>query len=41
MKDRNWFGRYGFYESAEIKVNGRSGSTSDESRDAEWRIIKV
>ena len=29
MKDRNWLGRYGFYESAEIKVNGRPGSTAD------------
>lgn len=29
MKDRNWLGRYGFYESAEIKVNGQSGSAAD------------
>lgn len=29
MKDRNWFGQYGFYESAEIKVNGQPGSTAD------------
>jgi cyclic beta-1,2-glucan synthetase len=29
MKDRTWLGRYGFYESAEIKVNGRSGSAAD------------
>ena len=29
MKDRNWLGRYGFYESAEVKVNGRSGSSAD------------
>jgi hypothetical protein len=29
MKDRSWLGRYGFYESAEIKVNGRSGSAAD------------
>jgi len=29
MKDRNWFGHYGFYESTEIKVNGRPDSTAD------------
>ncbi len=29
MKDRNWVGRYGFYESAEIKINGQSGSAAD------------
>jgi cyclic beta-1,2-glucan synthetase len=29
MKDRNWLGRYGFYESAEIRVNGRSDSAAD------------
>ena len=26
MKERNWIGRYGFYESAEIKMNGGSDS---------------
>src|SRR5260370_12304086 len=31
MKDRNWLGRYGFYESAEIKVNGQSGSAANPS----------
>ena len=29
MKDRNWFGQYGFYESAEIKPNGQPGATAD------------
>jgi cyclic beta-1,2-glucan glucanotransferase len=29
MKDRNWLGRHGFYESAEIKINGRPGSVAD------------
>jgi len=29
MKDRDWLGRYGFYESAEIKVNGRPGPAAD------------
>jgi cyclic beta-1,2-glucan synthetase len=29
MKDRNWFGHYGFYESAEIKPNGQPGPISD------------
>lgn len=29
MKDRNWLGAYGFYESVEIKPNGRSGSATD------------
>ena len=29
MKERNWFGRYGFYESAEIKVNGRPAPLAD------------
>jgi hypothetical protein len=29
MKDRNWFGRYGFYESAEIKINGNPDSSAD------------
>jgi cyclic beta-1,2-glucan synthetase len=29
MKDRDWFGRYGFYESAEIKINGDPNSSSD------------
>jgi len=26
MKGRRWIGRYGFYESAEIRINGGSGS---------------
>jgi hypothetical protein len=26
MKERKWIGRYGFYESAEIKMNGGSDS---------------
>jgi len=29
MKDRNWAGRYGFYESAEIKINGRPNPDAD------------
>ena len=29
MKDRDWLGRYGFYESAEIKLNGNSESFPD------------
>jgi hypothetical protein len=29
MKDRNWVGRYGFYESAEIKIDGQCGSAAD------------
>jgi hypothetical protein len=29
MKDRNWLGNYGFYESVEIKVNGRPESAAD------------
>jgi hypothetical protein len=29
MKDRNWLGRYGFYESAEIRVNGRPDPSAD------------
>lgn len=29
MKERNWLGRYGFYESAEIKVNGRPDPAAD------------
>ena len=29
MKDRAWVGRYGFYESAEIKINGRPNSAAD------------
>ena len=29
MKDRNWLGNYGFYESAEVKVNGPSESAAD------------
>ncbi len=32
MKERNWFGRYGFYESAEISVNGSSGSADRLTR---------
>jgi cyclic beta-1,2-glucan synthetase len=29
MKDRNWVGRYGFYESAEIKINGQPDPAAD------------
>jgi hypothetical protein len=29
MKERNWLGRYGFYESAEIKINGQAGPAVD------------
>jgi cyclic beta-1,2-glucan synthetase len=29
MKDRNWLGHYGFYESAEVNVNGRPGPAAD------------
>jgi cyclic beta-1,2-glucan glucanotransferase len=29
MKDRNWVGRYGFYESAEIKINGQPNPADD------------
>ena len=29
MKDRNWLGRYGFYESAEINVNGQPTPAAD------------
>jgi cyclic beta-1,2-glucan synthetase len=29
MKERHWSGRYGFYESAEIKVNGQPGPAAD------------
>jgi len=29
MKERNWLGRYGFYESAEIKVAAGAGSAAD------------
>ena len=29
MKDRDWYGSYGFYESAEIMFNGRSGLHAD------------
>jgi cyclic beta-1,2-glucan synthetase len=29
MRDRHWFGSYGFYESAEITINGRPGAAAD------------
>jgi len=29
MKDRRWFGAYGFYESAEIRFNGHAGPAMD------------
>jgi cyclic beta-1,2-glucan synthetase len=29
MKDRNWVGRYGFYESAEIRINGQPDPSTD------------
>ncbi len=29
MKDRNWLGRYGFYESAEIRVNEQPNPAAD------------
>jgi hypothetical protein len=32
MKERNWIGRYGFYESAEIKINGGSDSADRITR---------
>ena len=32
MKERNWIGRYGFYESVEIKINGGSDSADRITR---------
>jgi len=32
MKERKWIGRYGFYESAEIKINGGSDSADRITR---------
>jgi cyclic beta-1,2-glucan synthetase len=36
MKDRNWVGPYGFYESAELKINGKPASVADERITRCW-----